>query len=82
MAAAATWVLREARSRGQGIRRRGCDGTGEYAGRACVEPGAGARGSTWGEHAGALGCPDGELYAPAGAGALAPGASRAWIKVA
>jgi len=55
------------------VRRRG----GEHVGRACVGPGAGARGSTWGERAGVRGCPNGELCAPAGAGALGAGASSA-----
>ena len=58
----------------------GCDGAGEHAGRACVETGAGARGSTRGERAGARGCPDEELCAPAGAGALGAGASSAGIR--
>jgi len=80
VAAAATSALRGARARGHGMSRLGCDGAGEHAGRACVGPGAGARGSTRGERAEARVCPDAELRAPAGAGALGAGASSAGIR--
>jgi len=48
------------------MRRSGCDGAGEHAGKACVRPGAGARGSTRGGRAQARVCGGGELCALAG----------------